>query len=100
MLKITVESSATEIRFRLEGKVAGPWVRELERTWRESAAICGIDHITVDMSEVTFVDTDGRELLAQLCRGGATLKASGCMMKCLVEDIRRSARNQPGQRNC
>jgi hypothetical protein len=98
VLKITVESGATGTRLRLEGKVAGPWVPELERIWHESAAMRGIDHITVDMSEVTFVDAEGRELLARLCRGGATLQASGCMMKGLVEDLKRSAKEQPGGR--
>jgi ABC-type transporter Mla MlaB component len=100
VLKITIETGATGVRFRLEGKLGGPWVRELEKTWHEMAAVCGTEHITLDLSEVTFVDSTGRELLEQLSVGGATLNASGCMMKCLVEEIKRSARNQQDERKC
>ncbi len=100
VLKITVETRGTEIRFTLEGRLAGPWVHELEKAWRETAAVGGTVHIVVDMSEVTFVDNAGRELLEQLCVGGAALKASGCMMRCLVEEIKGSARSRHGERKC
>jgi hypothetical protein len=34
MLKITLRSEAGVLFFQLEGKLAGPWVKELERCWR------------------------------------------------------------------
>lgn len=94
VLKITLESTASEIVFRLEGKLSGLWVRELERTWYRTTITDEIKRLTVDLSEVTFVDDEGRELLVWICGRGAALKASGCMMKCLVEDIKRDAESR------
>jgi ABC-type transporter Mla MlaB component len=94
VLRITVKSGRAEVRFRLEGRLAGPWVRELQKTWQEIAAVSGAEHVVVDLADVTFVDTAGRELLAQFYRGGATFKACGCLMRCLVDEIKHSVRNK------
>jgi len=37
MLKITLQSDAGVAVFQLEGRLAGPWVKELERCWRSAA---------------------------------------------------------------
>ena len=100
MLRITVESAATEVRFRLEGKLAGAWVRELQKSWQEIAAVSGAESVVVDLKEVTFVDEPGRQLLCHLYVSGATLKAYGCMMRCLVDDIKRSVGNKQGEGKC
>ena len=34
MLKTTMQSEAGVLFFQLERKLAGPWVKELERCWR------------------------------------------------------------------
>src|SRR5438270_852152 len=99
VLRITVESAATEVRFTLEGKLAGAWVRELQKTWQEVAAVSAAETVVIDLKEVTFVDNAGRELLCQLYVSGATLKPYGCMMRCLVDDIMRSV-NKQGEGKC
>ena len=62
MLKITRRRVAGTVVFELAGRLAGPWVAELERFWRsadaqERGAVC------VDLSSVTFIDEGGQELL-------------------------------------
>jgi hypothetical protein len=44
----------------------------------------------VDLSPVTFIDVDGQALLAQMHREGAELVATGCLNKCIVEEIMQS----------
>jgi len=84
MLKITTRREAGALVFQLEGKLAGPWVQELERCWRSAP---GTQQSCVDLSSVTFIDADGEALLGQMHREGAELVASGCLNQCIVEGI-------------
>ena len=38
MLRITVHDTPETLTFQLEGKLAGPWVRELEDCWQRTMA--------------------------------------------------------------
>ncbi len=90
MLKITMQITAGVMTFALEGKLAGPWVKEMELCWR-SAAETQQDHpVRVDLSSVTFIDEEGKALLGRMYREGAKLVATGCLNKCIVEGITHS----------
>ena len=67
MLKIDTIESASEIVFRLHGRLAGPWVDELESHWRGIQATAGERPVRVDLSGVTGIDGAARYLL-QLMR--------------------------------
>jgi anti-anti-sigma regulatory factor len=89
MLKITLRPDENGHTLLLEGRLAGPWVQELDRCWREEA---GGGRLVVDLTGVTFVDPDGKRLLADMWKQGAQLIASGCLTKCIVDDIAKEAR--------
>ena len=90
MLKITIQTDATGTVFELEGKLAGPWVQELEGCWRRAVAA---DHPPrVMLKAVTFIDDAGRTLLAEMHRQGAELAAEGCMTRAIVEEVARRGR--------
>ena len=67
MLKIDTIDSTSEIVFRLHGRLAGPWVDELESHWRRMQATAGERPMRVDLSGVTGIDGAARYLL-QLMR--------------------------------
>ena len=67
MLKIDTIESTSEIVFRLDGRLAGPWVDELESHWRRMQAMAGERQMRVDLSGVTGIDRAARYLL-QLMR--------------------------------
>ena len=67
MLKIDTIESASEILIALQGRLAGPWVDELESQWRRMQATAGKRRIAVDLSDVTGIDGAARYLL-QLMR--------------------------------
>jgi anti-anti-sigma regulatory factor len=48
--------------------------------------------IVIDLAGVTFIDADGKTLLTMLWRQGATLRASGCLTRCMVEEITGACR--------
>jgi hypothetical protein len=87
MLKITIQPGAGEIRLRLEGRLAGPWVAELRQYWQSAV---GENAAVVDLREVDFVDQDGQALLAEMYRRGVRLKASGPFIQNMVDEIAAS----------
>ena len=90
MLKITMQIAAGVMTFALEGKLAGPWVKELDLCWRSAAGTQQIYPVRVDLSSVTFIDEEGKDLLRRMYLEGAKLVATGCLNKCIVEGIVQS----------
>jgi anti-anti-sigma regulatory factor len=86
MLKITSHESAGTVRLKLEGTLKGAWVPELERCWR-SAVPDQNKALIVDLTDVEFVDTAGRYLLALMHAHGAGFLATTPLMDELVSEI-------------
>jgi hypothetical protein len=87
MLRITVHDAGRTLTFRLEGRLAGPWVRELEECWRAAVISERQPILRVDLTGVTFVDAAGQACLAALYRQGAEFVAADCLMKAVVAEI-------------
>jgi anti-anti-sigma regulatory factor len=85
MLKITMQSETTPVKLLLEGRLAGAWVDEARRAWH-ALSQQGRPTI-VDLRGVTYVDADGKSLLAHMSQQGAELQAAGCCTKFIVEEI-------------
>ena len=87
MMRITVHHAPPALTFRLEGRLAGPWVRELEECWRGALAGRREPILRVDLTEVTSLDAAGQGCLAALHRQGAEFVAADCLMKAVVAEI-------------
>lgn len=87
MLKITTLMNPESTTFRLEGRLAGPWMQELERCWDSIVGKTTNHPLTVDLSAVTYVNSDGKDLLKKIHKQGAKLVASGCLTSCIVNEI-------------
>ena len=59
---------------KLEGKLLGPWVIELNHACQELRV--PPNGLCLDLTDVSFIDSAGLELLRDLVRQGATI--SGC----------------------
>jgi len=88
MLRITTENNSEGAAIKLEGKVAGAWVGELERTWYAVARIHSPKVILVDLCDVTFIDDEGKKLLRWMCGEGASFKTRGCVATSVVQQIK------------
>lgn len=100
MLKITSEPKPEGTRIKLEGKLAGPWVNELERSWHVAAEGKNAAQITLDLTDVTFIDAEGRRLLAWMCEQGARFHACGCMTRSIIEQIRQDCARLQTDASC
>ncbi len=70
MLKIeTIEAAAGHAVLRLQGQLIGPWIDELERAYAALSA----GEVAMDLSEVSFVERRGVELLQSLGARGVPL---------------------------
>ncbi len=87
MLRITVHDSPRTLTFRLEGRLEGPWLRELEDCWRLTVTGQSEPFLCVDLTGVTFIGNAGKECLANLHRQGAAFVAADCLTKAVVAEI-------------
>ena len=87
MLRITVEERAEFTRFRLEGKLTGDWVRELERCWICAKNFGPGTRFKIDLSGVSFVDEKGKALPEGMVAEGTELLADSPMMTSLAQSI-------------
>jgi anti-anti-sigma regulatory factor len=75
MLRISLEHESELATLKLEGRITGPWVDELEHTWNDIRET-GLERpVVVDLSEVSFVDSEGQELLRWMFTQGAELRS-------------------------
>jgi hypothetical protein len=90
MLRITTQDEPRVVTFRLEGRLEGPWVRELEQCWRSAlASSAGKTTVRVDLSGVTFIGAEGICQLAAMHAQGAEFIAADCLTKAIVDEIRQ-----------
>jgi hypothetical protein len=94
MLRITTYDELTATKFVIEGKLVGPWVMELRKCWQAAASALPCKSIFLDLTEVTFIDAEGRELLAAMRENGARLVASGLMTQMIDEVIDAASKNR------
>ncbi len=119
MLRITVHESPEALTFQLEGRLAGPWVREVEECRRRALSTCLAQEdrdgemraedgprraaagrrcpaVRVDLTGVTFIDAAGQAYLAALYRQGAELVAADCLTKGIVAEITQEGERPRG----
>ena len=73
MLRITVvESSASAVTLRVEGRIAGPWVEELRTTCNVHSNGDSVQ-LRLDLEDVSFADMAGVAFLRELQAQGVAL---------------------------
>lgn len=86
MFKITRQEDGPTTTLLIEGRLAGPWVAELDSCWRAMPGRAG-SRLQVDLTGVTFIDAEGKALLSRMWQGGAILHAAGCLTRGIVAEI-------------
>ncbi len=89
MLKITTRNSSETLRFIVEGWLEGAHVNELENCWQTTTSITSAPML-VDLTDVTFIDDGGKQLLTRMHEQGAELIATDIMTKQVVEEVEKT----------
>ena len=87
MLRITVHKNSQTPRLQLEGRLAGPWVRELDECWKRTFASERQSNIEVDLTGLISIDPAGKAYLAAMYRQGAKFIVADCETKSIVDEI-------------
>jgi ABC-type transporter Mla MlaB component len=87
MLRITADDRRRVLSLRLEGRLEGPWVGELDKCWRGMVARLDVPELRVDLTGVTFADPAGMAQLVAMHRQGAEFIADDCLTKEIVSEI-------------
>ena len=87
MMRITVDDDPRVLTFRLEGRLEGVWVEELEACLQSTLAQPSGPTVRVDLTGVTFVDAAGKRSLGSMHKRGAEFVAADCLTKAIVEDV-------------
>jgi outer membrane protein len=88
-MKITAVENESEGRIvlKVEGRLAGLWVKELEEAWQQAHQSGSGPAVVLDLSQVTFIDEEGTRLLERVHRAGGQLFARGCLTRSIVDRI-------------
>jgi anti-anti-sigma factor len=87
MLRISLQESPQAGILKLEGKLSGPWVRELEECWLGATSEHPHQQLIVDLTQVSFIDSEGKALLARMYARGARFLACTPLNKTMVQQI-------------
>lgn len=91
-LRITIDQNATSIAITLEGRVAGPWAAELDRTWSELAPSIGTRKVSIDLRNATYADASGLRVLHHIySQTAAQFVTSTPWTQYLAEEVTRES---------
>ena len=91
MLRVCYSDTAEGHRWRLSGRLAGPWIDELRAAWHQARDRAPRARAVVDLRDVTFIDEAGEILLAEMQTAGTELVAAGVDHKHLIATLRSEA---------
>ncbi len=87
MLRVITRTWGNTFRLELHGLLGGDWVPLLEQHWRAIVHHHPSAKMTVVLSDVDFIDSQGEQLLRRMAASGVRFVASGCMNRHLVETL-------------
>ena len=97
MLKIVEQGDERSLTLKLAGRLAGEWTPELERCWRLAVSAQEPASVNLDLTEVTFVDDAGKQLLIAMAERQVKLIAGDVQMRALVEQINHRLSSQENE---
>jgi anti-anti-sigma regulatory factor len=98
MLRITHTQTETQQQWTLCGQLTSPWVAELRACWEHTRQVAGRGHTVVDLTDVTFIDESGEQLLSEMSGHGAEFIATGVETKHLLKNLK--SKGQRPLRRC
>jgi hypothetical protein len=82
------------VMLKLEGRLIGKYIDELQACWQAVNASKNGERLCLDLSEVTFVDGEGRSALALIHTAGTEILATNVLTRFIIDEI-RAQENQP-----
>jgi anti-anti-sigma regulatory factor len=87
MLRTMIIDTPFEQKWVLQGRLNGDWASDLKKRWEKSRSEREGRKCAIDLEDVTCVDKQGEQILAEMAHEGARLIASRAYMKHLLESL-------------
>lgn len=88
MLRISIEESASQERWIIQGRLAGEFASELDAAWNLSVEKHPVLSRVVDLCGVVSIDQRGQEVLRKMLREDVEFVAPNIYIKQLLEQLR------------
>jgi hypothetical protein len=98
MLRVITERQGDSYRLNLHGTLGGEWVRVLEQHWRSIVDNVTFANVTVVLSNVDFIDSEGERLLHRMASQDVEFVVAGCMNRYVIDSLRPGASTAEGGR--
>ena len=98
MLRVITDRQGDSYRLDLHGVLGGDWVRLLEQHWRAIMRAVPSAKVTLVLSNVDFIDSDGERLLQRMADDGVEFVVSGCLNRYVIDNVKPGARPATGGR--
>jgi hypothetical protein len=91
MLRITVQEDRQSSKLVLEGRLAVPWIAEVDKAW--SAVVRRRDgrRVVVDLSGVTSIEESAKALLRRMYEQGGELRSADLLTRAIVDEVQAPA---------
>jgi hypothetical protein len=86
-LRISIQENENGIGFTLVGRLAGPWVAELDRAWKEWAPRLNGKKLSLDLRDLTYSDVWGTQVLRDIYTGSSAEFVTSLYSRQLADEI-------------
>jgi hypothetical protein len=90
MMIVQTQEVGGQLILRVEGRLAGAFVPELESCWRTARQTQPDRKIAVDLKNVTCVDHAGRYLLRLMHGNGVEFLRAGLAIQDILEEVKEA----------
>jgi hypothetical protein len=98
MLRVITDRHGDHYRLDLHGVLGGEWVPLLEQHWRSMMRTLPSATVTLVLSNVDFIDSDGERLLQRMADDGVDFVVAGCMNRYVIENLKPGVQAARGVR--
>jgi hypothetical protein len=98
MLRVITDRQGDSYRLGLHGVLGGEWVAVLEQHWRSITRTLPSAKVTLMLSNVEFIDSEGERLLQCMADDGVDFVVTGCMNRYVIEHLRQGEQAARGVR--
>jgi hypothetical protein len=98
MLRVISERQGDRYRLDLHGTLGSEWVAVLEQHWRSIMDDVPFARVTLVLSTVDFIDSDGERLLQRMADDGVEFAVAGCMNRYVIDNLKPGVRPAMGAR--
>ena len=89
MLKISSIDGRNEQRLVIEGKLVAPWTTELRGACEKARESLAGRELVVDLKNLTVINQEGENLLAELMNDGVKFRCRGVFAKQVLRQLAR-----------